>query len=427
MKIYLDTIGCRLNQSEIERFGRDFRQAGHELTARPEEADIAVINTCAVTAKAASDSRAKARWVGKNVRETVILTGCWSTLEPQKALSIPNVSEVIANAEKDGLVQRTIPGDPIDSNDGLLGREPLPGLRRRTRAFIKVQDGCDLRCTYCITTIARGTGRSLPADKVIEDIRYAVRGGVKEVILTGVHLGSWGHDLKPRRGLKHLILEILAKTNIPRIRLSSLEAWDLAPDFFSLWEDHRLCRHLHLPLQSGSNRILQRMARRTTTSDYVELVTSARVQIPDVAITTDIITGFPGETIRDFELSRQLVEQLSFSGGHVFTYSERNGTAAAGFNGRVPTKIRKARSALLRKILKESSHRFCARHLGSEQLVLWEGIAGSGPEGYELKGWTDNYIRVELTNQQVRSNEVSRVRLLGFNDNQSSMFAALLD
>jgi threonylcarbamoyladenosine tRNA methylthiotransferase MtaB len=427
MKIYLDSIGCRLNQSEIEQFSRDFRRAGHQLTGTPEEADIAVINTCAVTAKASSDSRSKTRRIGKRVREGVVLTGCWSTLEPEKASSIPNVKDVIPNNQKMDLARRITPLDPMDSDRGLIGREPIPGLRKRMRAFIKVQDGCDLSCTYCVTTLARGSSRSIPIKQVIDDIHFAQRGGSKEAVLTGAHLGSWGRDLQPAQTLDELIHAILKNTDIERIRLSSLEPWDLHPNFFSLWENTRMCRHLHLPLQSGSDRILRRMGRRTQTDEYAELLALARSQIPNVAITTDLIAGFPGETDQEFEQSYQFIQKMSFSGGHVFTYSERPGTHAATFPGRVPTKLRKRRGALLRRALAQSSEQFQEGQLGSRRSVLWEAIIGSVPDGFILRGWTDNYIRVQGISQQNRSNEITQVNLRGFTPAHNNLLVDILN
>lgn len=423
MKVYLDSVGCRLNQSEIESFGREIRRAGHQLTAHPEEADFAIVNTCAVTAKATSDSRAKARKLGERALNGAVLTGCWSTLDPASARALPHVYKVIPNAAKAGLVGSILPTSPIDAHQGLLAREPLPGVRSRTRAFIKVQDGCDLRCTFCVTTIARGAGSSLPAAQVIDDIRYAQRGGAKEAVLTGVHLGSWGKELQPRQNLKHLISMILSATEIPRLRLSSLEPWDLDEDFFSLWQDPRLCRHLHLPLQSGSDRILRRMGRRTTTQEFAELVSFSHTNIPEVAITTDIIAGFPGETQEDFKATLDFVHGLHLAGGHVFTYSEREGTTAARLPNSVPERVRKTRSAALRKLLNQSRLRFYEAHLGTRQSVLWESISGSGPGGLDLHGWTDNYIRVQCRTRHDLSNETSPVVLGEISSNGSYILA----
>jgi threonylcarbamoyladenosine tRNA methylthiotransferase MtaB len=427
MKIYLDSIGCRLNQSEIEQFGRQLRSRGYKLTANPEEAELAVVNTCAVTAKASSDSRMKARRLGENIPGGVILTGCWSTLKPESAAAIPNIRGIVENNVKDDLIEMLFPEDPIESERGLLAREPIPGIRSRTRAFIKVQDGCDLQCTFCVTTIARGSGRSVPMEKVIDDIRYAERGGVKEAVLTGVHLGSWGHDIVPELSLRHLIENVLSETDIPRLRLSSLEPWDLDQDFFSLWDNPRLCPHLHLPLQSGSNRILRRMARRTTTEEFAALVEMARSLIPDVAITTDLIVGFPGESQHDFEQSLEFVEKVKFAAGHVFTYSERPGTPAIRLGGQVTHRIRKDRGRQLRAALRRGGFQFSSSQIGTVRPVLWESIRGSGPNGFELSGWTDNYIRVKHVSKHNLSNQISRVKLKEFESGSNSILVDLKD
>jgi len=274
MKIYLDTIGCRLNQSEIETMGQQFRAAGHEIVASADSADMAVVNTCAVTSNAASDSRGKIRQIARAGVDEIIATGCWTTLQPQKSLDLPGVTQVVANDRKDRLVLDVLdlPQEAFDIEP--ISRAPLPGLHRRTRAFIKVQDGCDNQCTFCITTVARGEGRSRTVAEVILDVQSALDGGTKEVVLTGVHLGSWGYDLSTSlktgfdSNLTELIKAILRETDIPRLRLSSLEPWDLSPDFFSLWDDNRLMPHLHLPLQSGSASTLKRMRRHTSPESF---------------------------------------------------------------------------------------------------------------------------------------------------------------
>ena len=335
MRIYLDTIGCRLNQSEIETYARQFRAAGHTIVPTAGEADIAVINTCAVTNAADSDSRGKIRQAVRNGTAKVVVTGCWSTLNPNTAAEFPGVHQVIPNIDKELLVPNLlqIPKENFDLEP--LAREPIPGARSRTRAFIKVQDGCDSRCTFCVTTIARGSSKSRTAVEILNDIHASVDSDIagesaaKEIILTGVHLGSWGQDFSDVQKITGLIRLILQESNVPRLRLSSIEPWDLDEEFFSLWENSRLCRHLHLPLQSGSSSILRRMARKTTVEAFVKLVTTARKYIPEIAITTDLIAGFPGESDLEFSETITLIRELSFAGGHVFTYSARPGTAAA--------------------------------------------------------------------------------------------------
>jgi len=240
MRIYLDSIGCRLNQSEIENYARQFRLAGHTLVATADEADLAVINTCTVTNAADSDSRGKIRQVVRSGSNQVVVTGCWSTLYPVEAAQIPGVTQVISNSEKDRLVPELlqIPRENFELEP--IARELIPGARLRTRAFIKVQDGCDNHCTFCVTTIARGDGRSRSQNEILEDISAALYSGeneanaAREIVLTGVHLGSWGKDLPGKKHLSDLIRLILTESDVPRLRISSLEPWDLNSEFLNL-------------------------------------------------------------------------------------------------------------------------------------------------------------------------------------------------
>ncbi len=415
MKIYLDTVGCRLNQAEIESMARQFRAAGHEIVATPEEADLAVVNTCTVTVQAASDSRGKVRRAARAGVGGIVVTGCWATMEPEAAAALPRVRRVVRNAEKESLVAQVLnlPEEAFDLEP--LERQPLPGLRARTRAFIKVQDGCDNACTFCITTLARGRGRSVPIPDVLAEVHAAQRGGTKEVVLTGVHLGSWGRDLGLH--LSDLVRAILSESDVPRLRLSSLEPWDLESDFFSLWNDGRLCPHLHLPLQSGSARILRRMARKTTPESYRQLVADARARIPDLAITTDVIVGFPGESDEDFAETVAFVREIAFAGGHVFTYSARPGTAAARMADQVPHPVRKERNAMLRAVFDEMARAYRERFVGREMSVLWEA-AEQLPNGHwRLRGLTGNYLRVEATSSEPRWNMLDTVRLTAVTEN----------
>jgi threonylcarbamoyladenosine tRNA methylthiotransferase MtaB len=410
MKVYLDTIGCRLNQAEIEQYARQFRLAGHTLVADPAQADLAVVNTCAVTAAASSDSRQKIRRIGRLGVDEIIATGCWATLKPHEAAGLPGVAMVVPNATKDDLVTDLLRMHPEDFDLEPIERQTLPGLRQRTRLFIKVQDGCDNRCTFCITTLARGPGRSRTIPQVLAEIHAS--GDAKEIVLTGVHLGSWGQDLQPRMQLRDLVLAILQETGTPRLRLSSLEPWDLEEDFFSLWEDVRLCPHLHLPLQSGSAATLRRMARKTTPASFAALVHSARKVFPDFAITTDLIAGFPGETEAEFQESLEFVRQLGLAGGHVFTYSARPDTAAACMPGQVLSALRKERSALLRHVLAEACDAYRRRFIGHSLPVLWESASGLGPQGWAMSGLTGNYLRVRAYASQGLWNQITSVQLL---------------
>jgi threonylcarbamoyladenosine tRNA methylthiotransferase MtaB len=424
MRIYLDTIGCRLNQSEIETFAWQFQAAGHSLTATPADADLVVINTCTVTAAAASDSRQKIRKAARLGAQKIILTGCWSTLNPDEAATLPGVSTLISNEEKDRLVTDLlhVPQERFDLEP--VVRAPIPGTRLRTRVFIKVQDGCDNHCTYCITTLARGSCRSRPINEILKDIHRATReitsvratlptqaAPAQEIVLTGVHLGAWGQDFSPPQHLCHMVRAILENTDVARIRLSSLEPWDLTEEFFSLWRDPRLCRHLHLPLQSGSNAVLRRMARKTTRQAYAELVKMARQAIPKVAITTDIIVGFPGESDAEFKESLDFVREMHFARGHVFRYSARPGTAAARMPDQVLPPLRKERNAIMRTILAESEVAYKEEYIGQVLPVLWEATTDCNPEGWQMSGLTDNYLRVHALVPEPLWNQITPVRM----------------
>lgn len=410
MKVYLDTVGCRLNQAEIESMAHQFRAAGHMIVARAEEADLAVINTCTVTSQAASDSRGRIRQAARLGVGEVLVTGCWATLESQAAAALPNVKWVVANANKEALVADLLGLSQESFDLEPFARQPLPGLHMRTRAFIKVQDGCDNHCTYCITTIARGASRSRSISAVLADIRAALSGGTKEIVLTGVHLGAWGKDFYMH--LADLVRAILNETETPRLRLSSLEPWDLEIDLLSLWQNPRLCRHLHLPLQSGSAAVLRRMARKTPPQAYAALLEAARSVIPNVAITTDVIVGFPGESQAEFDETLDFVQQMNFARGHVFTYSARPGTAAARMDGQVKPEVRKVRSAVLRVVCDEAEQAFRQKFVGGRMPVLWESVTRVNDQGWQLQGLTDNYLRVTTVAPKSLWNEVSWVELI---------------
>jgi threonylcarbamoyladenosine tRNA methylthiotransferase MtaB len=415
MKVYLDTIGCRLNQSEIETYASQFRAAGHELVGTMDGANMMVINTCTVTAAAASDSRQKIRQARKSGIEKIVVTGCLSTLQPEEIADMPGVIQIIPNQEKETLVAEVLNVESQAFDLEPLARQPIPGSRNRTRAFIKVQDGCDNRCTFCITTVARGENRSRAEDNVIDDIHLALRGGVQEVVLTGVHLGSWGYDFDPPRHLGELIRSILTNTDVPRLRVSSLEPWDLDTGFFDLWENRRLCRHLHLPLQSGSASVLRRMARKTTPQDYADLVATARARIPGVAITTDLIAGFPGETEEEFKEGCEFVKKMEFAGAHVFTFSEREGTAAAEMPHPVHNYTRKERSATLREITAVSAQAYRESFLGKALDVLWESSRPADEQFCDFTGLTDNYLRVHTRTTHPIWNTITPARLTAVN------------
>ncbi|UCD99779.1 MAG: MiaB/RimO family radical SAM methylthiotransferase, partial [Chloroflexota bacterium] len=354
--------------------------------------------------------------------QEVVLTGCWSTQNPEIASSMPGVSQVIPNAEKDHLVPQVLNIPEEEFNLEPLSRELIPGARLRTRAFIKVQDGCDNRCSFCITTLARGRGRSRPVADILANINEVVNdsssnpSSAKEVVLTGVHLGSWGSDFSNPLHLSDLVKTILRDTDVPRLRLSSLEPWDLDEDFFSLWDDTRLCRHLHLPLQSGSADVLRRMARKTTPGAFASLVEAARAACPEIAITTDLIAGFPGETEQEFLETMDFVRKVSFAGGHVFTYSPRPGTAAESMPDQVPFPLRKERNAMVREVLFESEQAYQNHFINHTLPVLWESVTSLDSDIWHLRGLTDNYLRVSTQAPHQLWNQITPVLLTRIKD-----------
>jgi threonylcarbamoyladenosine tRNA methylthiotransferase MtaB len=279
-----------------------------------------------------------------------------------------------------------------------------------------VQDGCNNHCTFCVTTVARGRSSSRRVADVIADVQFALAGGTKEVVLTGVHLGSWGQDFGMH--LTGLVQAILRETDIPRLRLSSLEPWDLDADFFALWEDRRLCRHLHLPLQSGCAATLERMARKTTPDTFRRLLHAARQIMPDVAITTDVIAGFPGETEEEFRESLDFVEEMDFAGGHTFSYSPRPGTGAARMRAQVQPQVRKERNALYRGVFAGSAAIYRQRFIGEQLPVLWESTTQLDDHGWQMAGLTGNYLRVVATASRAMWNEISPVVLLSVQEDE---------
>lgn len=416
MKVYLDMVGCRLNQSEIESYAQKFLAQGHTLTGDPGEADLAVVNTCTVTVAAAADSRKKIRRFARQGAKEIIATGCWATLEPQKARTLNRRTRVIPNAEKDHLVSTVLDIAPEVFDREPLEREMIPGARERTRAFIKVQDGCDHRCSYCITTIARGKSRSVPLPGILTQVRAAQRGGAQEVVLTGVQLGSWGVDLEGKPGLHHVLEAILKKTDVPRIRISSLEPWDVREPLLDWIGEDRMACQLHLPLQSGSAETLKRMARRITPVQYRALVDQIRAVEPEMAITTDIMVGFPGETEDEFAESLAFVKEMEFADAHVFTYSAREGTRAASMPDQVDHQVRKERNALMREAAAQASRDYRASFLGRQKQVLWESAAQLDSERWEMRGLTGNYLRVEAVAGRNVWNQITPVRLTSLTD-----------
>jgi threonylcarbamoyladenosine tRNA methylthiotransferase MtaB len=455
MKVYLATLGCKLNESELENWSRRFAGEGHQIVDDPREADLCVLNTCTVTHVAARKSRQLARQLARsNPKARLVLTGCYASMSPDAAAQLPNVALVVPNVDKDRLV--TLAGHLLDdtryqtTETGCRLPEAASGFlsssdaeeqtanrlwsadggqisavpRLRTRAFVKIQDGCNMSCTYCIIPLARGKEHSLPLRQVVEQVAVLVAAGHQEIVLTGVQISVYEHNGDKAHGLRDLVATILGETAVPRLRLTSIAPWDLDEPLLDLWRDPRMCRHLHLSLQSGSDTVLRRMRRAYTTADYARAVERVREQIPDAGITTDVIVGFPGESDVEFEQSLNFVETMHFSRVHVFPYSLREGTLAATMPLHVADAVREARAKQMQMVADASAHRFAERFVGRVMPVLWEtreSVQHGGPSDgmgqYQAletgmwSGYTDNYIRVSAPSETDLHNRIAPARL----------------
>jgi len=406
MKIALETLGCKLNQAETELLGRQFAQAGYRLVTSADKADIYILNTCTVTHIADAKSRHLLRQAHRlNPDALVVAIGCYAQRVPQELDGIEGVGMVAGNDEKPHLLRLLEEAGYLDSPtsiEGDLATNYNPVFR--TRAFIKIQDGCDKFCSYCIVPLVRGREKSLPPDQVVAEVRHLASTDAKEVVLTGTEIGSYNSD---GLDLKGLLENILAETDAVRLRLSSLQPQEVSSELIDLWRDGRLCPHFHLPLQSGNDEVLGRMKRRYGIDDYQRAVSSVRALVPDAAITTDIIVGFPGETEEEFEESYEFCKQLGFARIHVFSYSRRSGTQASHLPHQISDKVKKQRSQRMLTLANESAQNFRQQFLGRVMPVLWEQRSGGLWSGY-----TDNYIKVYTRSDEDLTNQLLPVKLL---------------
>lgn len=428
MKVHLAALGCRLNEAELQQWAEDFQARGHSISPTPENSDLVVLNTCAVTHEAARKSRNlihRAHRTKPTAR--LVVSGCYASLEPEDAAAQLGVDLVVDNRDKDRLVdiasrELGIPSMPVAASEP---GEAALYTRGRHRAFIKIQDGCRYRCTFCIVTVARGEERSRPAHEIISEINRLVSEGVREAVLTGVHVGGYGSDLK--EDLASLIRRILEETDLPRLRLASVEPWDLPDEFFSLFENPRLMPHMHLPLQSGSDTVLRRMARRCKTQEFERLIATARTVVPDFNVTSDIIAGFPGETDAEWRETLEFVEKVDFGHLHIFSYSPREGTKAAGLPGPVTNDVKKARVKELHALAQRMKRETLQRYIGREMEILRERPtqAETDDKPALFAGYTPNYLRtlVPLNETSARDKLIHRVRLVQLSDDGEALLA----
>ena len=399
MQVHLHTLGCRLNEAELARWSRELRAAGHDVCAEANVADVIVVNTCSVTSDAARSSRRLTRRLHRARPEArIVLTGCFATLEAGPATELPGVDLLVPNSAKERLVELLLarygPSEPPPTRPPSFARHPTA---RRRRAFVKVQDGCRNRCSFCVVTLARGAERSRPVPEVVAEVRQLVAAGQREVVVTGVHLGGYGSELGPGVDLTHLLRALLADTDVERLRVGSLEPWDLPPDFARLWADHpRLMPHLHLPAQSGSTSVLQRMRRRCRPDQYRALVSELRATCPSLLVSTDLIVGFPGETDAEHAETEALVDDVGFSDAHVFVWSPRAGTRAATLQGRVDRPTARARSAALHRQVAAQRAEVLAGRIGHSVRVLIEQVRPDAHGASVAMGYSEDYLPVRI-------------------------------
>jgi len=420
MRVHLKTLGCRLNEAEIESWASDFTSQGHPITQDEQDADILVVNTCAVTQGAVRKSRQLVRKSQKaNPQAKLVLSGCYATLNTEEATSIEGVDLLVNNTQKDELVKLTL--ESLNEN-AMPNISTEPGevalfSRGRQRAFIKVQDGCRYRCTFCIVTIARGDEKSKKIEDIINEVNNAHNSGINEIIITGVHLGGYGSDIDSN--LYELVRALIEKTTIPRIRMGSLEPWDLPENFFDLFSNPRLMPHMHLPIQSGSDSVLKRMARRCKTEEFRQLVQRARASIPDLHITTDIIVGFSGETEEEWQDTLKFVKEMEFAHIHIFSYSKRDGTKAAGLPNQVDEATKKTRSKTLHILANSLKLQGIEKMMRKDVSILWEEKKpGVNNEQYTYFGYTPNYTRIKATtNKDIElTNQITTHQIKGIRD-----------
>ena len=385
-RVALDSLGCKLNQAEIEFLARQLAEAGCQMVPPTDKADIYILNTCTVTHVADRKSRHMLRLAHRrNPEAKLVAIGCFAHRASQELEKIDGVDLVIGNDRKSQILQLLQASGylprPVAGNSTQLYADS-----RRTRSFIKVQDGCRNFCAYCIVPLVRSREESIPAEQVVAQVGERVTAGHREVVLTGTEIGTYNcHGVN----LIGLLERILAETAVVRLRLSSLQPPEISPELIALWRDSRLCPHFHLSLQSGSDSVLRRMKRRYTAADYRRTVSLIRESVPDVAITSDVIVGFPGETELEFKESHNFCRDMHFTRIHVFPYSPRPGTEAAEIPQQVPDKIKKQRSRQMLALAEESARSFQQQFLGNAVEVLWEQRSGG-----VWSGLTGNYIKV---------------------------------
>lgn len=414
-KVSFYTLGCKLNQAETAILAEQFEQGGYQLLPFGEPVDICVINTCTVTGK--SDYRCrqmirKAKKISPSAKIAVV--GCYAQLSPEKIKNIDGVDFILGSDKKFDLLE-IIDSDnnqPVflpSANESFLS--PNPGnFWDHTRAFLKIQDGCDSYCSYCTVPLARGRSRSDSLDHIKKSAETLVQRGHRELVLTGVHIGRYGKDLTPSKSLLDVIKELESIADLKRVRLSSLEPLEIDEELIQwIARSPKVCQHFHVPLQSGDDEILKKMNRNYSSKNYLEIIHRLNEMIPRCGLGTDIIVGFPGESEKQFENTYRTIEELPFTYLHVFSFSPRTGTKAVRLSDRVNPKEIKSRSEILRTLSNKKKKKFLDGLIGTNLEVLWE----EKERGDWMFGFSSNYARVRAKANPQFMNKICSVEIVG--------------
>jgi threonylcarbamoyladenosine tRNA methylthiotransferase MtaB len=419
-KIAFYTLGCKVNQSDTASMERLFREAGYEIVDFAEKADIYLINTCVVTNMGQRKSRQMIhRAIRKNPNAFIVVSGCYPQTAAEEVKAIRGVDLIIGNQDRAAvvtLVEAAATEQSIDAYDNVKKLSAQTAFEElsadceteKTRAFLKIQEGCNQFCTYCIIPYARGPLRSRSLENIKDEVEKLVAAGFSEVVLIGIHLGAYGKELKNGTSLTDAVKAALAVTGLARVRLGSLESVEVGEDLLDLMaSDERVQRQLHLPLQTGCDDVLKSMHRPYDTKIFAELIQKIRAKLPDVAITTDVIVGFPGETEENFAATKEFVRSCGFSKIHIFPFSPRKGTPAASFSGVVSEKVKQRRAVELAEVDRESHEKYCESMLDKTVTVLFEQESAEGL----WEGLSGNYVRVYAKSEDNLSGKIRKITL----------------
>ena len=415
-KVFFQTLGCKVNQYESEAMQKLFEANGYELAQEISEADVIVVNTCTVTAVSSQKSRQMIRRAaGANKNAVLVVVGCYAQNQPDEISKIDGVDVIIGTKDRVRVVKLvelalSNRGEKIlqvgNVND-IRDFEELPHTPHRTRAFLKIEDGCNNFCSYCIIPYVRGRVRSRNLESIRAECLELKAAGYKEIVLTGIHIGAYGRDFQSKINLVDAIKTVLDAANPLRLRLGSLESAEMSDELIDLLKsDGRICNHVHLPLQSGSDEILRAMRRPYTTKNFAELTARLVREVPEISIGTDLIVGFPGETDKHFSETLEFIQAQPFSKIHVFPYSARAGTVAATLPNQIPSQVKKFRAGRALEISRAKSQKFSERLLGKTVEIITE----TSTNGI-VDGLTKNYVRVYTPDKNIALGEVIKVKV----------------